>query len=186
MSDFKRGVTTESIEEKSFTRQETQEQMKQMIRSNEDDFIQGLIDAAQFSDEETQRIEIIREGRLYFAFSIRPLSSEEYEKCRKKHTKYVRNRQLGMKMPEGTDRVKYQSALIYEATINDDKVKLWDNRKVWDALNAKRDHIINGLDVIESVLKAGEKDKILEAIDKLSGYDNNLEEINSLEDAAKN
>lgn len=160
--------------------------MKQMIRSNEDDFIQGLIDAAQFSDEETQRIEIIREGRLYFAFSIRPLSSEEYEKCRKKHTKYVRNRQLGMKMPEGTDRVKYQSALIYEATINDDKVKLWDNRKVWDALNAKRDHIINGLDVIESVLKAGEKDKILEAIDKLSGYDNNLEEINSLEDVAKN
>lgn len=36
---------------------------------------------------------------------------------------------------------------------------------------------MNGLDVIEYSLKAGEKDKVLEAIDKLSGYDDNLEEV---------
>lgn len=36
---------------------------------------------------------------------------------------------------------------------------------------------MNGLDVIECVLKAGEKDKVLEAIDKLSGYEENLEEV---------
>ena len=121
---------------------------------------------------------IIREGRLYFAFNIRPLSSEEYEKCRKKHTKYVRNKQLGMKMPEDTNRVKYQSEIIYAATVDEDKEKLWDNRKVWSALNAKKDRIMNGLDVIEYSLKAGEKDRILEAIDKLSGYEsNNLEEV---------
>ena len=36
---------------------------------------------------------------------------------------------------------------------------------------------MNGLDVIEYSLKAGEKDKILEAIDKLSGYESNLEEV---------
>lgn len=154
------------------------EDTKTLIRANEEDFIQGLIDAAGFASEETQRIEIIREGRLYFAFNIRPLSSEEYEKCRKRHTKYVRNKQLGMKMPEDTNRVKYNSAIIYEATVDEDKEKLWDNRKVWNALNAKKDCIINGLDVIEHTLKAGEKDKILEAIDKLSGYESsNLEEV---------
>lgn len=155
-----------------------EEDTKALILANEEDFIQGLIDAAGFVSEETQRIEIVREGRLFFAFHIRPLSSEEYEKCRRKHTKYVRNKQLGMKMAEDTDRVKYQSALIYEATVEEDRKTLWDNRKVWNALNAKKDRIMNGLDVIEYTLKAGEKDKILEAIDKLSGYEsNNLEEV---------
>ena len=94
-----------------------------------------------------------------------------------KHTRYVRNKQLGMRLPENTDKVKYQSAIIYEATVDEDKEKLWDNRKVWNALNAKKDRIMNGLDVIEYTLKAGEKDKILEAIDKLSGYESNLEEV---------
>lgn len=191
MAEFKKGVTIGQqedgiVEEKEFSQKETQEQMKEIIRTNEEDFIQGLIDAAQFADDETQRIEIIREGKLYFAFDIRPLSSEEYDKCRKKHTKYVRNRQLGMKMPEDTNRVKYQSAIIYQATTEEDRAKLWDNRKVWDVLNAKYDHIMNGLDVIEATLKAGEKDRILAAIDKLSGYDNDLEEVNGLEDVAKN
>lgn len=154
-----------------------EEETKAIIRANEEDFIQGLIAAADFAEEETQRIEIIREGRLYFAFHIRPLSSEEYEKCRKKHTKFVRNKRLGTKMPEDTDTIKYHSAIIYEATVDSDKEKLWDNRKVWNALNAKKDRIMNGLDVIEYTLKAGEKDKILEAIDKLSGYESNLEEV---------
>lgn len=155
-----------------------EEDTRTLIRANEEDFIQGLIDAAEFASNETQRIEIIRKGRLLFAFNFRPLGSEEYEKCRKKHTKFVRNKQLGMKMPEDTNRVKYQSAIIYEATVDEDKEKLWDNRKVWNALNAKKDRIMNGLDVIECTLKAGEKDKIVEAIDELSGYEsNNLEEV---------
>lgn len=174
--------TTDGTEQQEVSEYETNEEdTKALIRANEEDYIQGLIEAAEFASEETQRIEIIRDGKLYFAFRIRPLSSEEYEKCRKKHTKYVRNKQLGMKMPEDTNRVKYQSAIIYEATVDEDREKLWDNRKVWNALNAKKDRIINGLDVIECTLKAGEKDKILEAIDKFSGY-----ETNNLEEVAKN
>ncbi len=161
------------VEDQEFSKEETKVQM----RIHEEDFIQGLIDAAGYSTEETQRMEIIREGRLYFAFSIRPLGSEEYERCKKKYTKYVRNKQLGMKLPEDTDRIKYQSAIIYQATIEEDREKLWDNRKVWDALRAKEFQIMNGLDVIEYTLKAGEKDKVLECIDKLSGFEADLEEV---------
>ena len=176
--DFEVGVaikTAEEVitEEKEFDQEETKEQ----VRANEEDFIQGLIDAADFSTEETQRIEIIREGKLYFAFRIRPLSSEEYDKCRKKHTKYVRNKQLGMRLPDETDRVKYQSAIIYTATVEEDRNKLWDNKKVWEALRNKNMQVMNGLDVIEFTLKAGEKDKVIEAIDQLSGYEANIEEV---------
>lgn len=162
-----------NVEEKDFTQEET----KNQIRANEEDFIQGLIDAADFASDETQKIEIVREGKLFFAFTIRPLCSEEYDKCRKKHTKYVRNKQLGMKMPEDTDRIKYQSAIILQATVDEDKEKLWNNKKVWSALEAKGLQIMSGLDVIEYTLKAGEKDMILNAIDKLSGYEENIEEV---------
>ncbi|RKJ46563.1 hypothetical protein D7X98_04210 [bacterium 1XD8-76] len=183
--DYVKGV---NIEEKSAMGEEkdaqevkeyesNEEETKEMIRANEEDFIQGLIDAANYASDETQRIDIIRDGRLFFSFHIRPLGSEEYEKCRKKHTKYVRNKQLGMRVPDETNRVKYQSAVIYEATIEEDKAKLWDNRKIWEALNAKKDRIMNGLDVIEYSLKAGEKERIIEKIDEISGYDNNLEEV---------
>lgn len=184
MKDFVKGVTvgegkaTEETSQQEIKEYETgEEDTNALIRTNEEDFIKGLIEAAEFASEETQRIEIVREGRLYFAFNIRPLSSQEYEKCKRKHTKYVRNKQLGMKLPEDTDRIKYQSEIIYEATVDEDKEKLWDNRNIWNALNAKKDRIMNGLDVIEYSLKAGEKDKILEAIDKLSGYESNLEEV---------
>lgn len=178
--EIKKGVAINSPEEdeKIEEYETSEEDTKTLIRANEEDFIQGLIAAAECMSEETQRIEIIREGRLYFAFNIHPLTSEEYESCRRKNTKYVRNKQYGMKLPEDTNTVKYKSAIIYAATVDEDREKLWDNRKVWDALNAKKDRIMNGLDVIEYTLKAGEKDRIIEAIDKLSGFDaDNLEEI---------
>ena len=162
------------VEEREFT----EEQTKTQLRMFEGDFIKGLIAAADYKTEETQRIEIIRNGVLFFAFNIRALGEEEYNKCKTKHTKYVRNKQLGIKLPEDTNTVKYRSAIIYEATAKEDRDKLWDNKSVWDALNDKGRQIMNGLDVIEYTLKSGEKDKIIEAIDKLSGYDsNNLEEV---------
>lgn len=165
-----RDVVTEEIEW-------SEEESKQQMRVHEEDFIQGLIDAAGYAQNDTQRIEIVREGKLYFAFTIRPLSEDEYDRCKKKWTKYVRNKQFGMKLPEETNSVKYRDALIYTATIKEDQDKLWDNKRIWEALRDKGLQILSGLDVIEYCLKAGEKDKVLECIDSLSGYENNLEEV---------
>lgn len=155
----------------------TKEEEKNYIRANEEDFIQGLINAADYAVNDTQRIEIARNGKLLFAFDIRPLSEEDYEACKKKWTKYVRNKQFGIKLPEETNSVKYRAALIYTATVEKDRENLWDNKKVWETLRNKEFQILSGLDVIEYCLKAGEKDKIIEVIDNISGYDNNLEEV---------
>lgn len=155
----------------------TDEEAKTQMRIHEEDFIQGLIDAANYAADETQRIEIVRDKKIYFAFSIHPLSEEEYNKCKKNNTKYVRNKQFGMRLPEETNSVKYRSSLIYQATVEEDRKNLWDNKRVWEALRDKGMQIVRGIDVIEYTLKAGEKDKVLEAIDKLSGYDENLEEV---------
>ncbi len=166
-------IEKENVEEREFT----EEQNANQLRVNEEDFLQGLIDAAGYVEKEKQRIEIARGGKLLFAFSIRPLSESEYNACKKRHTKYVRNRSLGVKMPEDTDNVKYRADLIYRATVDEDKEKLWDNKKIWEALRDKGMQIVSPLDVIEYSLKAGEKEEVIDCIDKLSGYNDNLEEV---------
>lgn len=200
-SEIRKGVTigasaekkeeNVTVEERNFSAEETTNHLKM----NEEDFLQGLLEAADFADDEEQtaKIEIIRpdkktgEKKVLFQFRVRALSEREYTKCKKKHTKYVRNRSLGVKMPEDTDNVKYRAALIYEATVPEDRKNLWDNRAAWDALRNKGKQIMNGLDLIDECLKAGEKDSVIDVIDRLSGYDDNLEEVpDVLEDVVKN
>lgn len=157
---------------------------KNYIRENEEDMIQGLIQAAGFasSEEERRVIEIARktpsgESKIFFKFSISPLREEQYEQAKRKHTKYVKNKSFGMKLPEETNSTRYRAQLIYMATVEEDREKLWDNRHVWETLRNNGLQIMNGLDVIEYSLKAGEKDKILEILDEISGYESNLEEV---------
>lgn len=169
----KNNDSLEQIEDRAFTEEETTNQMKIF----EDDFVSGLLAAADYKTTESKKIQIVRNDKLFFEFEIRGLSEEEYTRCKKKNTKYVRNKQLGVKMPEDTNAVKYHSAVIYSATIESDRDKLWDNKKIWNALNDKGFQIMNGLDVIENTLLSGEKDRVIEEIDKLSGYEDNLEEV---------
>ena len=71
---------------------------------------------------------------------------------------------------EKLDVTRYHSQVIYEATVPDEKlggVKVWDfNRAVlWEKLN-----VASGVDAIDAILKAGEKDKIIEQIEAISGF----------------
>lgn len=151
----------------------TEEENTGQLRTYEDDILKGLLAAANFKVEEDNihPIEIVRNGVVLFTFRIRPLSEEEYQTCKEKYTKYVRNKQLGIKFPEHTDTVRYRSALIYQATIEEDRAKIWDNKSAWKALN-----VLNGVDLIDKALLAGEKDAVLELIDKISGYSVTAEE----------
>lgn len=158
------------IEEIELTEEENQGQ----LRTYENDILKGLLAAANYETEEDNihPVEIARNGVIFFTFRIRPLSEEEYQKCKDKNTKYVRNKQLGIKFPENTDSVRYRSALIYQATIKEDREKIWDNKEAWKALN-----VLTGIDLIEKTLLAGEKGAVLELVDKISGYTSTTEEV---------
>lgn len=169
--------TVPAVEDRAFDEDETRAQ----VRFNEDDMIKGLLDAADFITEETKTIEIARNGKVFFRFDVRPLSADEINTCRNRASKFVRNKQLGIKMLEDTNSVKYRAMLIYTATTEADKEKLWDNKKVWDGLEKKGKIVVTGHEVVDYCLKAGEKDKVIEVIDNLSGFENN-----NLEEVAKN
>lgn len=174
----------ENVRDEKFSKEETQNQ----LRTVENDFIAGMLEAAEYKTQETRKIEIIRDGRLFFAFNIHAIGEAEAERCKKRHTKYVRNKNIGLKFAEETDSPKFRSSLIYNATDEKDRAELWDNKKVWNGLSSQGYPIVNALDVIEAVLLGGEKAQIIEEINKLSGFETeNLEEVDQkLEDAAKN
>lgn len=173
--EAKKNETVEmNVEEREFDAVETKNQML----AKENDFMDGLLGAIDYRINETQLIEIVMGEKLFFSFRIRPLGEDEYDQCRKKYTKYVRNKQLGLKMPEDTNNVKYHCSLIYNATVEEDRVRLWDNQTYWKQAAERGKQIVNGLDVIEASLPAGYKEFVVRAIDKLSGYqESNLEEV---------
>lgn len=145
----------------------TKEEQQEALRTYEGDILGGLLAAAGFKDseEETVPVEIARNGTVLFKFRVRPLSESEYSKCKERHTTYKRNKQFGIRIPEKTDTERYRSLLIYTATVKEDREKVWDNKEAWRQLD-----VLIAEDLIDCVLKAGEKDAVLDLIDKISGY----------------
>jgi hypothetical protein len=132
------------------------------ILMSENDILQGLLDSGKEKDntDSYRKIQIKRNGRLYFEFRVRPMSEDESNICRRQATPKVKDK--GVK-PE-TNWVKFRSLLIYSATVNEDRAKTWDNQQAQKAFS-----IFEGWEMIDKVILAGEKDAILDIIDEISG-----------------
>ncbi len=151
------------------------EEAQAAARANEDDLLTGLLAAADYKNDEDETVEIVinRKGRNLFSFRIHPFSEEDYNKCRKFATKYVKSKtQAGIRVPEEVDSVNYRCKLIYEATVPEDRAKVWDNKKLWRAKD-----LATGIEAVDLLLKAGEKNAICDKLDTISGYEMTEEEV---------
>ena len=174
MADKNTVQTEGTVEEREFTPEQTANQMQM----SESDILNGMIQAAGFRATEKETIEIKRDEQTLFTFRIHALSEQEYDKCRRKATKFVRNKQLGIKMPEDTNNIYYRALLIYTATEKEDRAQTWDNKQLWEALGKLGYSILTGTDVIDAVLLPGEKADVIERLDRLSGFKTDvLEEV---------
>lgn len=144
----------------------------------ENDILRGLLDAARDKEKETVKIEVARNGKVYFSFRVRGLTEEEDNACREQASKYVLNKRTGLKIRDEFKLAKYRSLLIYHATVEEDRKRLWDNQEAWEKLN-----VLSGWQVIDKVLLAGEKDAILAKIEELSGFKDENEEIEELKNS---
>ena len=153
----------------------TVEEQQADARKHEDDLLDGLLAAANYKDDVDESVEIVinRQGKDLFSFHIHPLSEEDFNRCRKRCTKYVKSRtNAGVRIPEEVDTVKYRCMLIYEATIPEDRAKIWDNKALWKAKD-----LATGTEAVDVLLKAGEKNAVCEKIDTISGYEMTEEEV---------
>lgn len=151
----------------------TEEAKKEDIRKNENDILASLIAAAsyKYDSEDAVKIQIKRRGDVILEFRIRPLSDEEYQSCKKNNTRYKKNKQYGTRVADSVDVAAYRSDVIYTATVEEDREKLWDNKAAWNKLG-----VVTGRDLIDFVLMAGEKDAVLDKIEEISGFQPTIEE----------
>lgn len=133
----------------------------------ENNVVDALLGAAAFRTEEKIRVvRIIRNERELFSFKIHGLNEDDFARCRKQNT---RNRG---RRDEEVNWTRYAAQVIYEATVADDKKLLWQNHEVWQRLN-----VATGVDVVYNVLTPAERAKIVETVESISGFDDNLDEL---------
>lgn len=144
------------------------------ILMNESELLRGLIEAGTEKEKETsyRKIQIKRGGILKFEFRIRPVSEEESLACHERATKFAPRKRGQPKREIETNIAKFRSWLIYTATVDEDRAKTWDNKKAQEALN-----VLQGVDLIDAVLLSGEKDRIIDEINEISGYGDDINEI---------
>ena len=144
------------------------EEKKDYMVQNEDVILQdvaGVLEAME-TIIEYKVFEVIRDGKKLFSFRVRGLDDSEFEKCRDQATKVAKDRRLGsLAVPREFNSAKFNSLIIYTATHPDDKKVIWDNKDLW----AKAD-VVTGWQLVDKVLKRGEKEKCIELIEELSGY----------------
>jgi hypothetical protein len=141
---------------------------------NEREILSGLLDLAKSRKDPSRyrRVDIKRDGVVKVSFRIRPLSEEEANNCYKNATKYSRPKKAGdPKVALETDVVRARSLRIYAATVDEDRAKVWDNKDAMRALD-----LLDGADMIDIVLDAGEKDAVCDLIEEISGFSVSLEE----------
>ncbi|ADQ06511.1 conserved hypothetical protein [Caldicellulosiruptor hydrothermalis 108] len=147
---------------------------REELLANEETMLQdisGVLEAMQ-TIETYETFTVVRNGKKLFSFRVRGLGEDEVEDCRKKATKMVKDRRVGgLALPQEFDSAKFSSLLIYTATHPEDKAKLWDNKTLWEKAG---EDILSGYQLIDKVLKRGEKDAVIELIEKLSGYEETL------------
>ena len=130
-----------------------------------------LMDENAMLESTYRKIQIKRAGVLKFMFRIRPVSEEESIKCHDHATKFAPRKRGQPKREIETNQSLFRSWLIYTATVDEDRKKLWDNRKAQEALD-----VLSGVDMIDAVLLSGEKDRIIDVINEISGYGDDMEE----------
>lgn len=154
----------------------------------EEDFVSGLLEAAGFINEEDKEREIEiknKDGKVLFTFTVRPVSTEEFYAARKKGVKLIPN-PVNKKLPKIEDENAFSTStfhawLIYTATIDADKERVWNNAQ----LKAKSGAILP-VDNVKAVFKRmGDMNKIVDIIMEISGIGADEEE-ESIEITVKN
>jgi hypothetical protein len=158
------------------------EDKKEYLSQNEEAILRdvgGVLEAME-TIIEYKVFEVIRDGKKLFSFQVRGLDDSEFEKCRDQATKVAKDRRLGnLAVPREFNSAKFNSLVIYTATHPDDKKVIWDNKDLW-----KKANVVTGWQLVDKVLKRGEKEKCIELIESLSGYAD--EDAESTEETLKN
>jgi len=152
----------------------TPEATNEDLLENEGDRLRALLELGneQDDDKSYRKIQIKRGGVLKLEFRVRQISENENQTCWRRATKYAPTKPGQPKVAVETNAAKYRSLVVYTATIDEDRTKIWDNRAALQQMN-----LMEGWEMVDRVLKAGEKSRVIDVIEEISGFDNDAEQI---------
>lgn len=160
-------VSNEVVEYTELTGEPTIEELKM----DEATLLAGVLGAA--ADNDAYRwISISRpdpkkpgENIVFFRFRVKALDEKRIKKMAEAYTTKTKNRQ-GILVASGFREVDFNTEFIYAATHPEDRKAIWDNQSI------QRDLGVDSFrGCIDKVLKAGEKERVVEIIAQISGYD---------------
>ncbi|MHB9946419.1 hypothetical protein CF095_13650 [Clostridium botulinum] len=138
-------------------------QDEEILNMKEEDIINRLLEPTK-APEATYFI-----SRVGIPITLKGLSEKEINRIRRECT-YTRKERGGRKI-EKLDDEEFNAALIEAATVSPN----WNNSKLLDALKAS-----DGKQVIKKKFLAGEVSAIGDKVLELSGYNDELEEIEDI------
>lgn len=139
------------------------------------DLVAALLEAADYknSDDEILEVEICRKGKFLFKVRIHPISDADVKKAQKEAGVYKpnpTNKKLGrIKVDQEND--KLASWLIYLATTDEDQEKIWGNKNIMSKYG-----LMQNWESVDTLLKKGEKDDLLEKVFEISGMNDEEDE----------
>ena len=146
------------------------------FEQDEKSIVKALLEAADYktgNEDNTKKIFVKKQSG--------GLSQSEIQAAAKKATKQIPN-PAGPKYPKISGErstTEYHNNLIYTATVDEDKQRIWGNNDIKQKFN-----IFDDADCVDILLNAGTKSKIVDEVLKLSGFDG--EDIVDEEDYIKN
>ena len=141
-------------------------------KAAEYDLVAALLEAADYknSEDEITEVTISRNGKFLFVVHIHPISDADVKLAQKKAGVYKpnpTNKKLGQ-IKVDQDNAKLASWLIYLATTEQDQEKIWGNSHVMS-----RYGLMEHWESVDTLLKKGEKDKLLEQVFDISDMNDN-------------
>lgn len=154
------------------------------VKEAEYDLVKSLLEAASYKENPDliTTVEIKRAGKFLFEVNIRPIGEDEVRNARKKATTMMpnpNNRKLP-KIEKEFNSGMFNSLIIYYATTEEDKKKIWGNNQIKAKYNLVEDY-----ESIDILLTMGEKTTLSDKVVEISGMDIEDEEV-STEEYVKN
>ena len=110
------------------------------------------------ANEKLVQISIPRGDKMSIDFEVGSLNTDQLQKCYRQNTK---NRGL---RTEEIQWARLNAQILFEATVDNDKEKLWKNKKLWKTWN-----LTNGVDCVRKLLTDAEIEAVVKEITDLSG-----------------
>lgn len=149
------------------------------------DLVTALLEATEYEtdDDNITEAEIKRNGKFLFSVRLHPISEPTVRQARKAATKYMKNPQ-GKNLPpieKEFDSSKFNSQMIYLATVPEDQKTIWGNKAVMEKYD-----LMEPWETVDKLLTVGEKRRLADLVTSISGLDDDDDEEVDQVEYAKN